>query len=50
MRSKPGSCRRIFPSEMRICHPPEKDATRRSLSSGTKPSDGMILSIARSGR
>ena len=30
---------------MRICHPPEKEETNRSLSSGTKPNSGMILSI-----
>ena len=48
IRSSPGSCSRILPREMRICQPPEKDATSLSLSSGTNPSWGMILSMARS--
>jgi hypothetical protein len=43
--SRSGSCSRILPKPMRICQPPEKDATSRSLSrSGSKPSVGIILS------
>ena len=41
-RGLPRTLSRILPRHMRICQPPLYEATSRSLSSGPKPSSGII--------
>lgn len=47
---QPLTCSNILPKHMRICQPPLNDATSLSLSSGLKPSSGIIWSIFLSSR